>query len=517
MAVLRRNEGASAASIGWLRSALVTAQMAVSVLLVIGTAVLFEGFQQALRTARAEHLGDPVVVTLEAAARYARPAAGREYFRLADQLIAHESGVTSVAWTGTLPGGRPQGASVRLEPPPAGRRQLLIDTATPRGADLLKQQLTKGRPFGGQDGPLTCPVALVNEEASAQYFGGDAVGRALQDAAGRRLDIIGTVRPAQRPRGEPQGPALYLFERQSPREPSRASELRSFTVPIAAAATAAPELDVDVNVASSGYFAAIGAPITAGRGFEGVSAGGCDVAVVNREAAESYFGGRALGGAVIDVEGRRAEIIGVVDTGALRIMQRRADPMVYFPIEQRYVARMTMLAGTAAATPELLERLSRGLRGLPGGGAEPLAISLQQHLSRTSLGPDRIGTLLVAAAAVAALCLGLVGVFGVLSDTVVQKRREIALRLALGAQSWKIIGGVFRGGLRLAAGGAAAGLAASALLVLWLRHLNPGLAAPAAWMWLSCPVVLLAMVALASILPARWALSVDPLTITREN
>jgi ABC-type antimicrobial peptide transport system permease subunit len=198
-------------------------------------------------------------------------------------------------------------------------------------------------------------------------------------------------------------------------------------------------------------------------------------------------------------------------------MQRRSDPMVYYPVTQRYVPRLTMLAGTSAATPDLLGRLTRGLRALPGGRGEPAAVTLQHHLAQTSLGPDRIGTLLVAAAAFAALSLALVGVYGVLSDSVLQRRREIALRLALGAPSWKIIGGVFQGGLGLAAAGAAAGLVMSAVAVLVLRHANPWLTMPAAWMWLSCPAVLLAMVAVASVLPARWALSVDPLTITREH
>jgi ABC-type antimicrobial peptide transport system permease subunit len=104
-----------------------------------------------------------------------------------------------------------------------------------------------------------------------------------------------------------------------------------------------------------------------------------------------------------------------------------------------------------------------------------------------------------------------------MSDAVVQRKREIALRLALGAQSWKIVGGVLRDGGRIAATGTAAGLAASWILVAVVRHTNPGVGVPALWMWLACPLVLGAVVVVAGILPARWALAVDPLTLTREG
>jgi putative ABC transport system permease protein len=104
-----------------------------------------------------------------------------------------------------------------------------------------------------------------------------------------------------------------------------------------------------------------------------------------------------------------------------------------------------------------------------------------------------------------------------MSDAVRQKKREIALRLALGAQGWTIVYQVFRGGVRVAALGAAAGLIVSWTLVRLVLHANPGFVAPALWMWLAAPAALLMVVALASVLPARWALAVDPLTITRES
>jgi len=100
---------------------------------------------------------------------------------------------------------------------------------------------------------------------------------------------------------------------------------------------------------------------------------------------------------------------------------------------------------------------------------------------------------------------------------VMQRKREIAVRLALGAQGWKIVAEVFRGGLRIAARGAAAGIVAAWLFVQAIVHAAPGFGLPALWMWPACPLALTIVVALASILPARYALAVDPLTLTREE
>jgi ABC-type antimicrobial peptide transport system permease subunit len=116
-----------------------------------------------------------------------------------------------------------------------------------------------------------------------------------------------------------------------------------------------------------------------------------------------------------------------------------------------------------------------------------------------------------------ALGLGLLGVYGVMSDSVARKRRDIALRLALGAPARAIVAGVFRDGVRVAAAGAAAGLLVSWVIVQAVIHSDSSFRAPAAWAWIVCPVVLLAVVCVATVLPARWALAVDPLVMTRDE
>ena len=356
----------------------------------------------------------------------------------------------------------------------------------------------------------------MNAAAADAFFGGKAVGRALEDARGGRIDVVGVVRQATATPAPDDRPRVFLFERQSPAAAAEDDGLREFIVPLAAP-EGLVQTDIAAVVVSPGYFEGTTGTIASGRGFDTAADDRCDVVVVNKEAALEYFGGAAVGGAIIDGDGRRAEIVGVVDAGALRVMARRGEPAVYFPWDERYLPRMAVIAQTSHASPEMVAEIGRRLRSVPGGASVPVAMTLEERLARTSLGPERIAMVLIGAAAVISLGLGLLGAYGVMADSVRQKKREIALQLALGAPGWRIVAGVFRDGARSAAAGSAAGLAVAAALTAGAARGSGAAAVPAAWMWLACPVVLLAVVALASVLPARWALAVDPLTLTREG
>jgi ABC-type antimicrobial peptide transport system permease subunit len=110
-----------------------------------------------------------------------------------------------------------------------------------------------------------------------------------------------------------------------------------------------------------------------------------------------------------------------------------------------------------------------------------------------------------------------VGVYTALADSARQRRREIALRMALGAQRWRVVRQVMVEGVRLAGAGALVGALGALLAARGLTRISPGADATAVWIWLAAPVVLLTAVCMASVLPARRALAVDPLTIMRDN
>jgi FtsX-like permease family/MacB-like periplasmic core domain len=518
MSVLRRSGDSGATGVGRLRSVIVAAQIATCVLLVIGSAILLQGFRGAVRTLRAAHIGQPVVAILEARGGFGRPDRGREFFQAAERLVARVAGVTGVVWTNTLPGARTADRDVRFEQPGVGTREAVIDTITSNGAAVLALTRTAGRLFGGIDGAATCPVAIANAAAEREFFGGDAVGWTLTDGTGRRIDVVGVVAPRDEDgvRAPEPEPALFFYERQTPSWASDDVAPRRFRVPML------PDrprrrAEVGVTIATGGYLRAVGARLVSGADFDAAREDACGIALVNAEAADAYFGGTPIGGAVIDRDGHRARIIGIVETPVLRVIERESGPMVYLPFDQVYSPSMTLIAQTSAATPELVALIDARLQELDGSATRPQVMTMEERLLRTALGPERIATSLVAACAALALALGLIGVYGVMTDAVRARQREIALRLALGAPASRIVYGVFRDGLRLAAAGMVIGMGIAWLALRLLLHADDGFARPDAWIWAACPVVLLVMVAVASIVPARWALAVNPLTIARER
>jgi putative ABC transport system permease protein len=104
-----------------------------------------------------------------------------------------------------------------------------------------------------------------------------------------------------------------------------------------------------------------------------------------------------------------------------------------------------------------------------------------------------------------------------MADFTRQRRREFALRVALGATRRSVIGLVLAAGARLAAIGAVAGVLAAAVIARWLAHVMPTVGSLTVWVWLAGPLVLATAVLFAGVIPARRALMVDPLTIMRDN
>ena len=123
----------------------------------------------------------------------------------------------------------------------------------------------------------------------------------------------------------------------------------------------------------------------------------------------------------------------------------------------------------------------------------------------------------VGASTATALALGVLGLYAVMADAARQRRREIALRIALGAQRWRVIRQLLAEAARLAGAGTVAGMLGSLLVARWLARITPTAGSPTVWVWLAAPLVLLGAVAMASVLPARRALMVDPLTMMRDH
>ena len=166
---------------------------------------------------------------------------------------------------------------------------------------------------------------------------------------------------------------------------------------------------------------------------------------------------------------------------------------------------------------DAIARLGEAITGVEGERMPPVVTTLDAHLSRTALSTERIAAVLVGASAVIGCLLGLFGLYGALSDAGRQRRREFAVRSALGARGWHIVREVLRDGLRLAAIGTVLGLLGSVLVDRWVTAVLPYADARPLLAWIAPPIVLFLAVLLASALPARRAVAVSPLSLMKEE
>jgi predicted permease len=510
--VLRRESMGPSAVMGRLRAGLVVAEMTACCVLVISTGLLLQSFRTAVQTNAGRNFSQSILATVQAESEGI--AAG--YFKDIETAAQPVASGRASAWVTRPPGSRATWRSFRIDPPRTRLEDVTMDVAafTPETLEQVTLPPVAGRLFGGRDGPGSCRVAVVNEAAAVAFFGGDAVGKIVADPAAKRVEIIGVVAPRRKEDAAASRPTIYYYPTQT-RLPNDRAGPGQFRL------RAAPKLTAGIlnsNIVSPGYFDGVGAARVAGRLFgPGSASGGCRVGVINREAAEQYFGGDAVGGAVIDPGGQRTEIIGVVSSPSLGRFEHGTEPSVFFPTQQDLALRMTLVLDPKDGSHAVLDTLRSRLEGVPGRRGSVVVERLDDHLARTSLAPLHVAALLVRASAMMALVLGVVGVYGALADAAHRRRREISVRIALGAQAWRVIGMVVGEGGRLAALGSVAGLLAAVGVKAALMRVVPGQAWGTVQTWLAGPLLLLAVVAVASVVPAVRATMVDPVTVLKDE
>lgn len=350
-------------------------------------------------------MGQPVLATVEAAHGFDRPDLGLEYFRTVEKEMRSLLGVSTTAWMSIPPGASAPWNTVTIEPPnlPRHRFEMNVIPFLPGTLQSVVMPPLAGRMFGGADTPQTCKFVVVNEAAARVLWDGEAVGRSIEDPAGERVQIIGVVssRPGKASAG-PVHPAIYYYAEQTG---TPAGLMGPATFRISERPQSPSTGVLDARTVSSNYFQAMGLSTVAGGIFTAdPEPGNCRVGVINQEAADLYFGGDAVGGAVIDSWGRRTEIIGVVESALLRFSQRRIEPAIFTSVTQDFVPRMTLVLGTPRADERTLESIRRRLEVVTGGRLLPGSVmTLEDQLTRTSLATKRIATMLVGVVSAIAL------------------------------------------------------------------------------------------------------------------
>lgn len=267
------------------------------------------------------------------------------------------------------------------------------------------------------------------------------------------------------------------------------------------------------------FFATLGVPVVEGRGFlVEDDASREPVAVLSDSAARQLWPGQSALGRRLEGLGATRTVVGVVADVRFHSLSDEPPPSLYAPLAQTQQAqRFHLLIETEKSPEALFGEVERTLRNL-----EP-ALVLRPPLLLSSLvdrqiEPYRLTATLTGSFALLALVLASIGLYGVLSHAVLRERRTIGIRRALGADGRDVARSVVARALKLTALGLVLGLAAA-----WLGadRLEPWLFADQtprdAVAFVVVPALLLAVAGLASWLPARRAVRVDPVEVLREE
>ncbi len=512
--VLQRETGLPSKAIQRLRSGLVVGQITACCMLILCTALLLDGLQGASETSAGHRLGDPLLLTVQAPARPDGPEIDASYFSAVERKAKSVAGLTPLAWMARLPGNRPMWVNFRVQLSPLKFRDVAMDVAwlTPESLKRLDNRPIAGRLFSSIDAGRR--VALVDEEAAAKIFGRQTAGMVIRDINNLPIEIIGVVRMKPAYATQPNRPTIYYGYVEQSAAP-RAIRDAQFRVPLEPPAAG---VELNANVISASYFGALDMPLVAGQKFsEERIAGEGRVGVINQEAADLYFNGRPLGAGVIDETGARAEIIGVVKSQVFGTFEQRAEPAIYFPMWQDCPPRLTLMLNGAKGKKTVNE-LRYKIESIPLHGPAPAAIStLDAQLAQSGVAALRIATLIGSMTAGAALILSILGLLSAQGDAERQRQRERALRIALGAQRWRIVLLVMTNASRLALAGTAAGTLLSFVLLRLVAADVSVISSPRAGVWLIAPLLPAAAVMIASVIPARRASVTSPLEIMRDN
>jgi putative ABC transport system permease protein len=275
--------------------------------------------------------------------------------------------------------------------------------------------------------------------------------------------------------------------------------------------------DVGWQLASRGYFSALGIPLKSGRLFNSNDGPKSPPVVIISEAVErQFFPNETAVGHRIKLGANEPEIVGVVGDIRRAALTDRPRADLYYPFEQAQPPNITLFLRTTGDPLGAIAPVLASLRA-----AEPRLLVLEsatlEQIARESMSATRLMLWLLGIFAGVALALAFVGVYGVMSYAVRQRTREIGTRMALGAAAKDIIWIVMRQGLGIAGAGIVFGIAVALLATQSLLALLYGVTPTDLPTLVTAAATLGAATLLACYIPARRAAHVDPArTLTME-
>ncbi|MGD1031245.1 MAG: ABC transporter permease [Opitutaceae bacterium] len=268
------------------------------------------------------------------------------------------------------------------------------------------------------------------------------------------------------------------------------------------------------NQVGPDYFQTYEIPLLLGRGIGAADdASASKVAVINQALARKYFAGENPIGRVIDMQGNRT-IVGVIRDIRETSLRARTLPTAFTPFAQSPRNEAHFVVRTAGEPQAMVGAIRTAV-----GEADPNLplgnVRTGDEQMRWILEGERIYATLAASLGSLALCLVCVGLYGLMSYTVVRRTAEIGLRMALGARPGSVIWMILREMLVLVGTGIGLGIAAALGATRLISSQLYGLSASDAATYSVVSLLLAAVAVLACMLPARRAARIDPVIALR--
>ncbi len=278
---------------------------------------------------------------------------------------------------------------------------------------------------------------------------------------------------------------------------------------------------LDNRVVSPGYFKAMGVPLLAGRFFEWTDRiDSPKVMMVNDRFVHEFFPrGDALGKRItMDVSGTpwTGEIVGVV--GSFRETDLAEEPRreLFTAYTQTTIPGNTLVVRSTGSTADVLSAV-RGVIGAVDPDVAFFNVRTMKQQVADSVAQPRLRSALLAIFSSVALILASLGIYGLIACSVAERKKEIGIRIAMGARPSEVRSMVLGQGLKLTAIGLALGLAGAAGATRLIDGFLFGVRASDPFTYAMTCAVFLAVAIVASYLPARRAMRVDPMVALREE
>src|SRR3954464_520910 len=273
-----------------------------------------------------------------------------------------------------------------------------------------------------------------------------------------------------------------------------------------------------IRVATDGFVPTMGMRVIEGRDLSPDDGEKNEpVVVINQTAATKLWPGKPALGKLLKVANADRRVVGIVGDVRHLAVEEKAGNEVYLSLRQVFdFSSLTLVVRTTLDPGSLAKTLRRTLAPVVPKLATNEVQTLQGAVDRAT-SPRRFFTALLGGFSIFALCLALLGIYGVISYTVTHRRQEIGVRIALGASARQVQGRIIRETVELALAGIVLGTLGSWIAARTLSGFLFGVTA-ADPLTYAAMVVLLSVVAIGSgYLPARRASRIDPIVALRES